>query len=114
VLKNLHRSSIYDVIKILMLGDLFVSFCRLAHGRFGMMFELKPLASLFFFVRHMSYARIQIRGDYTPSCGTPLSWIKLSNGLYAVRASSFLFLIKCMQISITFCRTAILLRDISI
>jgi hypothetical protein len=42
VLKNMHRSSIYDVIKMLRLDDLFVSPCKLAHGRVGMMFNLKP------------------------------------------------------------------------
>jgi hypothetical protein len=42
VLKNMHRSSMYDVIRMLMLDDLFVSSCKLAHGRVGMMFELKP------------------------------------------------------------------------
>jgi hypothetical protein len=37
-----------------------------------------------------------MRGDSTPPCGTPLSLMKSSDGLYAVRARSFLFLMKCM------------------
>jgi hypothetical protein len=42
VFQNMHRLSMYDVIKMLMLDNLFVSFCRLAHGRVSMMFEIKP------------------------------------------------------------------------
>jgi hypothetical protein len=40
VFKNKHKSSMYDVIKMLMLDDLFVSSCKLAHGRVGIMLKL--------------------------------------------------------------------------
>jgi hypothetical protein len=87
----MHRSSIYDAIKMLMLDDLIVSSCKMASGRVGMMFELNPSAIFWILVRHMSCARIQIRRDSTPPCRTPFFGMRLSDRPYAVRAHSFLF-----------------------
>jgi hypothetical protein len=42
VLKNIRRSSMHDVIMILIFADLLQSLSKLEFGRVGMMFDLNP------------------------------------------------------------------------